>query len=134
MAEARGESLMSPAHASSSLPSSTSKAKPVVGWTRKATMALLESAKYHGLWQYKEGPKMVKFCNIAINLNEHYGVQCSVYTIDCAYKALLDQALEVLSQDKMKMGEVKPRDEVFTLALKLAEMQHNDKEAYKVSF
>ena len=118
MAEACGESLMSPAHSSSSLPSSTSKAKPIGGWTHEATMALLESAEYHGLWQYKKGPKTVKLCNITIDLNEHYGVQCSVYTIDHAYKALLDQALEVSSQDKMKTSEVKPRDEVFTLALK----------------
>ena len=134
MAEVRGESPMSLAHASSSPPSSTSKAKPVGGWTREATMALLESAEYHGLWQYKKDPKTAKLRNVAIDLNECYGVQRSVYTIDRAYKALLDQALEVSSQDKMKTGEAKPRDEVFTLALKLADMQKQDKVAYEVSF
>ena len=134
MAEARSESPMSPAHTSSTPPSSTSKAKPIGGWTREATMALLESAEYHGLWQYKKGPKTAKLCNVAINLNEHYGVQHSIYTIDRAYKALLDQALEVSSQDKMKTSEVKPRDEVFTLALKLVDMQKQDKEAFEVSF
>ena len=50
------------------------------------------------------------------------------------YKALLDQALEVSSQDKMKTGKAKPRDEVFTLALKLADMQKQDKVADEVSF
>ena len=134
MVEVHGESPMSLMHASSSPPSSTSKAKPIGGWTCEATMALLESAEYHGLWQYKKGPKTVKLCNITINLNKHYGEQCSVYTIDRMYKALLDQALEVSSQDKMKMGKAKPRDEVFILALKLADMQHKDKEAYEVSF
>ena len=134
MAEVHGESPMSPAHVSSSLPSSMSKAKPIGGWTHEATMALLESAEYHGLWQQKKGPKTAKLRNVAIDLNERYGVQHSVYTIDHAYKALLEQALEVLTQDKMKMGEVKPSDKVFTLALKLMDMQCNDNEAYDVSF
>ena len=134
MAEAHSESLMSPAHTSSTPPSSTSKAKPISGRTHEATMALLESAEYHGLWQYKKGPKTAKLHNIVIDLNKRYGVQRSVYTIDRAYKALIDQALEVLSQDKMKTGEAKPRDEVFTLVLKLADMQKQDKVAYEVSF
>ena len=134
MAEEHGESLISLVHVSSSLPSSASKAKPVGGWTCEATMALLESAEYHGLWQYKKGPKMAKLCNVTINLNEHYGVQYSAYTINHAYKALIEQALEVLTQEKMKMGEVKPRDKVFTLTLKLMDMQCNDNEAYDVSF
>ena len=134
MAEACEESLMSPTHASSSPPSSASKAKPIGGWTREATMALLESAEYHGLWQYEKGPKTVKLHIIAIDLNKHYGVQCSIYTINCAYKTLLDQVLEVLSQDKMKTGKVKPRDKAFTLVLKLVDMQQKDKKVYEVSF
>ena len=77
---------------------------------------------------------MAKLRNVTIDLNKCYGVQHSVYTINRMYKALLDQALEVSSQDKMKTSEAKPRDEVFTLVLKLADMQKQDKVAYEVSF
>ena len=77
---------------------------------------------------------MPKLHNVIIELKECYNLHWSIYIIEHAYKALLQQTLGVSAQDKMKTGKVKPIDKVFTLALKLVEMQCNNKEVYEASF
>ena len=79
-------------------------------------MALLEAANKFGIWEYKNGSEKAKFHRVAKELMERYGLVHSVNTIQCAYRALLAQAVEVSLSDARKTGEAKPDNVVLSLA------------------
>ena len=79
-------------------------------------MALLEAANEFGIWEYKSGLEKAKFCHIAKELTECYGLIHSVDVIRHAYRALLAQAIDVSLSDTRKTGKAKPDDTVLSLA------------------
>ena len=134
MVDEHGVRLMSSASSSTPLPSSTLKAKPIGKWSRDAQMALLEAPNKFGIWEYKSGLEKAKFCCIAEELMERYGLVHSIDAIQHAYRALLAQAINVSLQDSRKMGEAKPDDVVLSLAFKLHKQTKESCISYKVSF